>query len=140
VVHHRIPTFHTEHCLYAHLLSEGRDYRTCGRPCEERRVDVRDHLGKVHPVIVDAGCRNTVFNADAQSAAHLVPNLLERGVSRFRVDFVRESRDEARKVISTYRALLDGRISAADVARRLRAREQFGVGSGARTLIGSETA
>lgn len=135
VVHHRIPTFHTEHCLYAHLLSEGRDYRTCGRPCESRRVDVRDHLGKVHPVIVDAGCRNTVFNADAQSAATLVPTLLTKGVRRFRVDFVRESRDEARKIIATYRALLEGRIAPADVARKLQAREQFGVGQGTRTLI-----
>ena len=34
-VHHHIPTFHTEHCVYAHLLSNGRDFRTCGRPCEQ---------------------------------------------------------------------------------------------------------
>ena len=25
-LYHRIPTFHTEHCTYAHLLSEGRDF------------------------------------------------------------------------------------------------------------------
>lgn len=137
VVHHRIPTFHTEHCLYAHLLSEGRDYRTCGRPCESRRVDVRDHLGKAHPVIVDAGCRNTVFNADAQSAARLVPSLLERGVSRYRVDFVRETKDEARRVIAAYRELLAARIDPREVVRRLAVRDQFGVGEGARALIGA---
>lgn len=136
VVHHRIPTFHTEHCLYAHLLSEGRDYRTCGRPCEAHRVDVRDHLGKEHPVIVDAGCRNTVFNAEAQSAASLVPALLARGVRRFRVDFVRETKDEARRVIDAYRALLEGRRAPPDVARGLRVRDQFGVGSRPRALIG----
>ena len=135
VVHHRIPTFHTEHCVYAHLLSEGRDYRSCGRPCDSQRVDVRDHLGKVHPVIVDAGCRNTVFNADAQSAALLVPSLLQRGVRRFRVDFVREDETEARRILSTYRALLDGRVEPRDVARKLQAREQFGVGEGQRILI-----
>ncbi len=137
VVHHRIPTFHTEHCIYAHLLSEGRDYRTCGRPCESKRVDVRDHLGKSHPVIVDAGCRNTVFNADPQSAARLVPALIERGVQRFRVDFVREDLAEARRVIATYRALLEGRIDPRDVPRRLSARDQFGVGEGQRALIGA---
>ena len=38
VLHHRIATFHTEHCVYAHLLSEGRDFRTCGRPCEQHEV------------------------------------------------------------------------------------------------------
>ncbi len=139
VVHHRIPTFHTEHCLYAHLLSEGRDYTSCGRPCEHRRIDVRDHLGNEHPVIVDAGCRNTVFNAEPNSAARLVPELLTRGVRRFRVDFVRENRDEARRVLTTYRDLIAGRINAADVAKKLRARDQFGVGQGARALIGTAT-
>ncbi len=136
VVHHRIPTFHTEHCLYAHLLSAGRDHRTCGRPCEEHRIDVRDHVGKEHPVIVDAGCRNTVFNADAQSAAALVPRLLDKGVRRFRVDFVRETRDEARRVIDAYRRLLAGTSTPADLVRALKVRDQFGVGAGKRTLIG----
>jgi putative protease len=68
-VHHHIPTFHTEHCVYAHLLSRGHDFRTCGRPCEQHRVALRDRVGLVHPVVVDVGCRNTVFNAQAQSAA-----------------------------------------------------------------------
>ena len=72
-VHHHIPTFHTEHCVYAHQLSEGRDYRTCGRPCEQHRVALRDPQGLDHPVVVDVGCRNTVFNATAQSAASEVP-------------------------------------------------------------------
>ncbi|MGZ3451121.1 MAG: DUF3656 domain-containing U32 family peptidase [Polyangiales bacterium] len=136
VVHHRIPTFHTEHCIYAHLLSQGRDYRTCGRPCEAHRVDVRDHLGKEHPVIVDAGCRNTVFNAEPQSAASLVPRLLEKGVRRFRVDFVRETKAEARRVIDAYRALLRGGSPQATL-RALSVRDQFGVGQGARTLLGA---
>jgi len=96
-------------------------------------------LGKEHPVIVDAGCRNTVFNAEPNSAARLVPELLARGVRRFRVDFVRESREEARRVLTTYRELLAGRIAAADVAQKLRARDQFGVGQGERALIGVAT-
>src|SRR6185312_3023414 len=58
-IHHHIPTFHTEHCVYAHLLSHGRDFRTCGRPCERHAVALRDRVGLVHSVIVDVGCRNT---------------------------------------------------------------------------------
>ncbi|MEJ7602530.1 MAG: DUF3656 domain-containing protein [Kofleriaceae bacterium] len=93
-IHHHIPTFHTEHCVYAHLLSTGRDYKTCGRPCEAHAVSLRDRVGHVHPVVVDVGCRNTVFNAQAQSAASLVPALLAAGVSRFRVELVRETATE----------------------------------------------
>ncbi|WAM24865.1 U32 family peptidase [Myxococcus sp. NMCA1] len=134
-VHHHISTFHTEHCVYSHTLSHGRDYRSCGRPCEKHRVSLRDHKGLEHPVVVDVGCRNTVFNAQAQSAASLVPSLLARGVRRFRVEFVRESREEASRVLSAYQELLAGRISPAETVRRAAVHEQFGVTKGTMKVL-----
>ncbi|WP_163995444.1 U32 family peptidase [Pyxidicoccus caerfyrddinensis] len=134
-VHHHIATFHTEHCVYSHTLSHGRDYRSCGRPCEQHRVSLRDHKGLEHPVVVDVGCRNTVFNAQAQSAASLVPRLLERGVRRYRVEFVRESREEATRVLSAYQDLLAGRIGPAEAVRRAAVHEQFGVTKGTMKVL-----
>ena len=136
-VHHHIPTFHTEHCVYAHLLSDGRDYKTCGRPCEQHQVALRDRVGLVHPVIVDVGCRNTVFNAQAQSAASLVPELLARGVRRFR------RRARARDAPTRRARLYDGLRAArgrhgsrrATSCARAAVHEQFGVTRGTmRTL------
>ena len=127
VVHHRIATFHTEHCVYSHLLSHGRDFRTCGRPCEAHQLGLRDHLGQTHPVIVDAGCRNTVFNSKVQSAAQLVPRLLQRGVRRFRVEFVREPESEAAAVLAAYRDLLAGAESPMGLLGRLGVTAQQGV-------------
>lgn len=129
-VHHHIPTFHTEHCVYAHLLSNGRDIRSCGQPCQDHEIGLRDHRGHIHPVIVDPACRNTVYNAQAQSAAGLVPRLLAAGVRRLRLEFVRESTTEALRVITGYRALLAGEISAPALIERLRVHEQFGVTRG----------
>jgi U32 family peptidase len=136
VLHHRIPTFHTEHCVYAHLLSAGRDFRTCGRPCERHELGLRDHQGRTHPVIVDVGCRNTVFNGEVQSAAELVPDLLARGVRRFRVEFVRESQVEAADVLAAYADLLAGRIGPPDAVRRTEARARFGVASAVMAVAG----
>jgi putative protease len=134
-IHHHIPTFHTEHCVYAHLLSEGRDFKTCGRPCEKHEVALRDRVGLVHPVVVDVGCRNTVFNAQAQSAAGIVPALIERGVRRLRVELVRESAAETARVISAYRELARGEIGPTEVIKRAAVHEQFGVTRGTmRTL------
>ena len=134
-VHHHIPTFHTEHCVYAHLLSTGKDYKTCGRPCEHHEVALRDRVGLVHPVVVDVGCRNTVFNAQAQSAASLVPELLAQGVRRFRIELVRESAEEARRVFEAYTQLVGGTIAPAEAVRRTAVHEQFGVTKGTmRTL------
>jgi putative protease len=126
-LHHHIPTFHNSHCVYAHVLSHGRDYRSCGRPCERHRVALRDFAGNEHPVVVDVGCRNTVFNAVAQSAAPLVPLLLERGVRRFRVELVWEGSDQTRRTLRAYRALLRGEISAASALREVGVHEQYGV-------------
>ena len=134
-VHHHIPTFHTEHCVYAHMLSRGRDWRSCGRPCDRHSVSLRDHTGHEHPVIVDVECRNTVFNAAAQSAASLVPRLVDAGVRRLRVEFVRETEDQARTVLGAWRALLDGELDAAALHRRVGVHEQFGVVRGTMRVL-----
>lgn len=135
-VHHHIPTFHTEHCVYSHLLSEGRDFRSCGRPCEAHQVSLKDRVGLEHPVIVDVGCRNTVFNALAQSGSFLMNDLVKLGVRRFRVEFVRESREEAERVLQGYGELLRGEISIAELISRIQVIEQFGVTRGTMQLLG----
>lgn len=126
-LHHHIATFHNSHCVYAHLLSKGRDYQTCGRPCEEHRIALRDYAGHEHPVVVDVGCRNTVFNAQAQSAAPLVPSLLELGVRRFRVELVWERADEVARTLSAYRKLLSGELDADAVLKEASVHERYGV-------------
>jgi U32 family peptidase len=126
-LHHHIPTFHNSHCVYAHLLSDGVDYKTCGRPCEEHRLALRDYAGHEHPVVVDVGCRNTVFNAKAQSAAPLVPELLELGVRRFRVEFVWETVGETARVLAAYRQLLAGEIPPAAALEAAAVHERYGV-------------
>src|SRR5262249_58544427 len=107
-LHQHLPLFHNEHCVYSHLLSNGHDFRDCGRPCEKHLIELRDALGMEHPVIVDVGCRNTVFNARAQSAAACLPQLLAAGVRRFRVELVRESAEETSRVLRAYADLLAG--------------------------------
>jgi U32 family peptidase len=126
-LHHHIPTFHNSHCVYAHLLSEGADYRSCGRPCEEHRLALRDYAGHEHPVVVDVSCRNTVFSALAQSAAPLVPRLLELGVRRFRVEFVWERAEEVTRTLGAYKKLLSGVCSASAALEAAKVHERYGV-------------
>lgn len=141
VVHHHVPTFHTEHCVYAHQLSAtGRDYRTCGRPCESHRLALRDRDGLDHPVVVDVGCRNTVFDARAQCAASVVPKLVAAGVRRLRVEFVWEDAATVTEVLRAWRGLLAGELGPSELLARIRVREQFGVTRGTmRTLDASGT-
>jgi putative protease len=88
--------------------------------------------------VVDVGCRNTVFNAAAQSAASAVAGLVKKGVRRFRVEFLRETQAEAATVLQAYGDLLQGRIQAAELVRRVGVHEQFGVTLGTmKTMTGA---
>jgi putative protease len=120
IVHHPMALFHMEHCVIAALLSEGRDYRTCGRPCDRHQVSLRDRAGMDHPVEADVGCRNTVFHARPQSAVQLLPQLVTAGVRRFRIELVREKAADVTRLVNAYRRAIEAPARAHDVWAELR--------------------
>jgi putative protease len=130
VVHQHMPMFHMEHCVFAHVLSNGKDYRDCGRPCEKHAVDLRDRVGQPHPLIPDAGCRNTVFNAQAQSAAEFIPRMRDLGVVHFRVELLREKPHEVAPLMKRYADVIARRSDAKSAIRSLRVLNQLGVTRG----------
>lgn len=130
VIHQHLPMFHTEHCVYCTFLSEGTDYTNCGRPCESHRVSLQDRIGMSHPVRVDIGCRNTVYNAIEQSGAEYISNFLELGVREYRVEFLEEDSDKVQEVLCLYREALNGERTGTSVWRSLKATNQLGVTRG----------
>jgi len=137
-IHQHMPMFHMEHCVFCAFLSTGKDFRDCGRPCDHHDVRVRDRVGQEHPLKADAGCRNTVFNARAQTGAEFVGRLQALGVRRFRLEFVNESPDEVATTIARYRALLRGELTGEQLWRELKLHHQLGVTRGqmeARTSV-----
>ncbi|MCA1293933.1 U32 family peptidase [Paenibacillus sp. alder61] len=130
VIHQHLPMFHTEHCVYCTFLSEGTDYTNCGRPCEEHRASLQDRIGMSHPVRVDEGCRNTVYNAIEQSGAEYLSHFLELGVPNYRVEFLEETPEQVHQVIDLYNRALSGEISGTQVWKTLKATNQLGVTRG----------
>jgi putative protease len=129
-IHQHMPMFHMEHCVFCAFLSTGKDYHDCGRPCDVHDVRLRDRVGAEHPLKADAGCRNTVFNSQAQTAAEFVERLLALGVRNFRVEFLNESPDEVARTIAKYRQLLRGEITGTQLWRELKLFNQLGVTRG----------
>jgi putative protease len=111
-------------------MSEGTNYTNCGRPCEDHRVSLQDRIGMSHPVRVDEGCRNTVYNAIEQSGAEYIQNFLELGVSSYRVEFLEETAEQVHEVIDLYDRALHGEISGTKVWKTLKATNQLGVTRG----------
>ncbi len=129
-LHQHMPLFHMEHCVFCAFLSKGTDYTNCGRPCDQHEVRLRDRVGMEHPIKADAGCRNTVFNARAQTGAEAAQRLLGLGVRHFRVEFVDEPAAEVERTLGRYRALLRGEITGETLWKELKLQNQIGVTRG----------
>ncbi len=129
-LHQHMPMFHMEHCVFAAFMSKGKDSTDCGRPCEKHRVHLRDRVGMVHPLRADVGCRNTLFNAVAQTGAGYFSPLEAAGARDFRVELLEESAGETGKVLAAYRELLNGGQNGAELWRTLHAQAQLGVTRG----------
>jgi putative protease len=129
-IHQHIPMFHMEHCVFCAFLSSGTDYTNCGRPCDKHDLKLRDRVGAEHPVKADAGCRNTVFNALAQTGADYVARMMVLGVRYFRIEFLNETADQAAQTIARYRQLLRGEITGPQLWHELKLLNQLGVTRG----------
>ena len=130
VIHQHMPMFHMEHCVFCHTLSSGTSYRDCGRPCDRHAVQLRDRAGAEHPLLADVGCRNTVFNATAQSGAEFVPRMKELGLRHFRVELLREEPHEVGPLLDQYVRVLSGLEDGRSTWRQLRVLNQLGLTRG----------
>ncbi len=129
-VHQHMPLFHMEHCLFCSFLSEGHDHTDCGRPCEQHTVLLRDRSGAEHPLRADLGCRNTLFNGRAQTAAEAIPQLLASGASILRVELLDEGAVEARHRVELYLDVLSGRVDGRQLWQREQLDSRLGVTRG----------
>lgn len=129
-LHQHMPMFHMEHCVFCTFLSDGTNFNNCGRPCEHYKVQLRDRVGQMHPLLADVGCRNTLFNARAQTGAGFFRTFRKLGLSRFRVELLDETPSEARTLVARYKNLLQGACSAAQLIQDLDVAEQLGTTEG----------
>lgn len=111
-----LPVFHTEHCVFCRFLSNGTNFTNCGHPCERHSVALQDERGVQHPVMADAGCRNTVFEGRPQIAAQWLELWRLAGIRHFRVEFVHQSPAEVAAVVRLHKRFLQEEMTAAELA------------------------
>lgn len=104
-LYRRLPAFHTQHCLYANLLTDGMDSRTCGQPCFKNDLYLVDRRQFAHPVRTDALCRNTVFSQTPVQRQKMLPALTKLGVINYRVELMDETAARTRSILSYYTKL-----------------------------------
>ena len=93
----------TEHCL---LMSEGLCAQRCGTcPRRTRLHTLEDRKGYRFPIVTDCCGRSHLYNAVRFDAVHLMPDLIDAGVSAFLVDTtLMDAEEAAREVARVARA------------------------------------
>lgn len=129
-VHQYMPAFHMEHCVFASLLSKGSSYRDCGKPCEKHRVQLADEFGNRHQIKADPECRNTMFNAVAQSAVGHYETWKALNLGSVRYEALYERGAELVGKIVSYQKLLSGEKTAGEIVAELKLSETYGLGEG----------
>ena len=129
-LHQHMPLFHMEHCVFCAFLSEGKDFRDCGRPCEKQEVKLRDRTGTEHVLHADAGCRNTLYNGVAQTGAEYAQRLMKAGARHFRIEFLNESPVHVTQTLERYQQLLAGNLTGAQLWKTLKLHSKLGVTRG----------
>lgn len=115
IAHAHLPIFHTEHCVFARFLSKGNSYLDCGHVCTRNNIHLRDLSGNDNLVLADMGCRNTVFSSEAQSGVHSIQEWASAGIGCIRIELVDEGRDDAKKIVEGYHAVLSGNEKAGKI-------------------------
>ncbi len=100
VLHRHTPLFHSEHCVFCTFLSDGHSFKDCGQPCEHHSVRVIDRTGATHILRSDEACRNTLFNARAESSVHDVRAALRTGLRRLRIECLDETARQVRELLA----------------------------------------
>jgi putative protease len=131
-IHQYMPSFHMEHCVFAAFLSKGHTFRDCGKPCEKHTVELKDQFGNFHFIKADQECRNTMFNAQPQSAAKKMGDLKKFGLTEFRFEALDENLESLKKKCLAYAMLV--RFDSIDNIELLFAQigtmEKYGLGEG----------
>ena len=78
----------------------------------------------------DAGCRNTIFHALAQTGAEHAARFLALGARHFRLEFLNETADTVTRTIGMYRRLLAGEVTGSQLWSELKLVNRLGVTRG----------
>jgi putative protease len=129
-IHHYMPAFHMEHCVFAKYLSDGNSWKDCGKPCEKHKVEVVDHKGESHFLATDHECRNTMFRGKPQSSLKLKSLYLNNSIEYFRIECLHESAEDVFAKVKTYSDWIEGHLTEKDVMEQIDAEEKYGVAAG----------
>ncbi|HHW13387.1 MAG TPA: hypothetical protein GXX28_00440, partial [Firmicutes bacterium] len=116
LVHGPLELMVSEYCAPGAILGGRAPGQACRRPCRDAEVGLRDRLGLVFPLRMDASCRMHVANPKELCLVEHLPALASAGPRVFRLDCRLREPEYAGRVAGIYREALTAIGSAAGEA------------------------
>ncbi|MEZ4632634.1 MAG: hypothetical protein R2880_18295 [Deinococcales bacterium] len=85
---------------------------------------LKDSAGRLHPVMADVGCRNTVFGAEAQASVKHLSDWLKAGLYHYRLEFVHESAQQVTQIVKAFQDFLQAKLDPICFESLLKAKAQ----------------
>jgi putative protease len=126
-IHQSMPSFHMEHCVFAAFLSKGKSFKDCGKPCEKHLVQLKDQFGNHHWIKPDHECRNTMYNASAQTALPYLPDWQKLGLGEIRFEALHEQGQDLISKIKNYILVLKNEQTIDQALAQLKTTESYGL-------------
>ena len=107
-VYGRLPLMFSAHCPIGAELA-GQEGKPCGLCGKVGRHELIDRMGAWFPVVCDPlDCRSVILNGDRLAVPQLARRLEQAGVSMLRLFIHDETPEEARRLVTLFRAALAG--------------------------------
>lgn len=106
LVHGPLELMVSEYCALGAVVGGRAPGHACKRPCRAHQVGLRDRLGLVFPLRMDASCRMHVANPKELCLVEHLPALVSAGPAAIRLDCRLREPEYAARVAGVYREAL----------------------------------
>ncbi|QXM06338.1 DUF3656 domain-containing U32 family peptidase [Crassaminicella indica] len=99
IIHGNLPLMISKYCPVSTVLKN--DKNSCGA-CERNKFGLKDPLGVVFPMMRDNNCKVQILNAQKLCLIEHMKELMDLGLSSFRINFTDEGSKEIEDTINAY--------------------------------------
>ncbi|ADL12759.1 DUF3656 domain-containing U32 family peptidase [Acetohalobium arabaticum] len=110
IVYGHLPMMITEYCPIGGVVTEFNSERCCNQECLQGDYGLLDRKGMAAPIETDPdNCIVTIYNSQPLYVLDYLSEIMQSGCQSYRLDFVREDKEEAIEILQAYRAKFDNR-------------------------------
>ncbi|MBM7624479.1 DUF3656 domain-containing U32 family peptidase [Sporohalobacter salinus] len=110
IVYGHLPMMITEYCPIGSVITGFDTEQSCNQECLQTNYGLLDRKKMIAPIETDLdSCTTIIYNSQPLYVIDYLSEITQSGCQSYRLDFVREDKEEVVKILRAYRAKLDNK-------------------------------